>query len=365
MAVEDATDLSTAASDQERVDICILCQGSGLLHKGVLSDPCPLCGDQKPSLSGTQTSDDSSCAPASEVDLERAEQSGVEDADQIVKESSQQDQTSTIVKEDGTAITAPPGLGPPGVWIWPSDTAEVAEDTDATKPEADQDLNRMDWPMHPITSAEVEFVGKCAQHCFGADFIKMAITWITPHVYGKISMPAADLQLHLKPTANATFLAPLARLQVILARDQKVYQQHIFRMERSKDDTLMYMTCTKVSMATCWDVLKTGVCPRPHCTWEHPAPTLLNVSCAGQTLPKQHTPLTLPKQHQHTPLATLISRPKADPGSDKIESKDKAACQEQAVSSRSLETPAETLGQLNQIQFNFGAYDTDDSSDEM
>merc|ERR1712232_872755 len=60
-----------------------------------------------------------------------------------------------------------------------------------------------------------------------------------------------------------------------------MHRCQIFRMERSKDDAMLHFTCIHTTDITCWDMLKFGRCPRPGCTWAHPVPILISVSCAG------------------------------------------------------------------------------------
>lgn len=185
----------------------------------------------------------------------------------------------------------------------------------------------------------------------------MTVTWITP--FGQ-PMSAAEVQLHLKPNPKVDFLAPLARLQNILARDAQSHECCLFRMERSKDDTLMHVTCARVSHNTCWDIVKNGYCPRlGRCTWEHPLPVFVNVSVAGQ------------KSTQRTPLSTLLSKCKdqiRDHGAaDKtLLSKESPAFQPSGFPAESpaLQPSVPRTGQ-NQVVLNVGAYDElDDSSDE-
>jgi len=256
---------STAASDRERCTSCILCSGSGLLCVGLLKDPCPLCepegdiiGDERPeALSQSAVSDWPS-------EFEQADSSCSEVAIACVQ----------VVPKPATGMCAPPGIGPPGVWVWPEEADRVP---------SDDEENTVVWPAYPVDSVEVEFIGKVAQHCFGSDFLKMIVSWDEPWVQGESTMPKASVQLHLGPMAPVylDFLAPLSRLQSLLARDQACHQCQIFCMGLSKDFATMDLSCAMVTSATCWDVLKKGYCPRPGCTWPHPAPTLVNVSWTG------------------------------------------------------------------------------------
>merc|ERR1712023_314531 len=93
----------------------------------------------------------------------------------------------------------------------------------------------------------------------------------------------AIVQLHLEPMAPVylDFLAPLTRMQSVLVRDQAHHQCQIFHVNCSKDHVSMNISCARVSISTCWDVLKKGYCPRPGCTWEHPVPTVINVTWTG------------------------------------------------------------------------------------
>lgn len=332
---------STAASERERSDNCILCSGSGLLCVGLLSDPCPLC--EQGGLSIAEDINGSSASDGSE--LERAEATGTAEAsEQIGKEqedcgsgsddsNSKKDGPSVNIK-GGTAMTAPPGLGPPGIWLW--DDVNASKESDATKSDAKNGDIVVNWPETSSDSPEVEFVGKLAQVCFGSDFMKMTVSWSEPWVRGNLTLSTADLQLHLEPSALSNFLPPLARLQAVLSRDAGVHQCHIFRMDRSKDNCSLAINMAKVSTNTCWDVLKAGFCPREKCTWEHPAPTLLSVSCAGD--------------NGQPDLPTLMPEVRAAATSDQM-SKDAE--------------PFQPAG-LSNVQLNFAAFmdDSSDSSEE-
>jgi len=368
-SVEDAcqrSDMSTAASERSSSGVasgsCILCSGSGLLCVGLLSDPCPLCepageGDERPeaeALNGNTGSDGSSLgAPPSELD--RAEVIVVDESSEQNASGSEDTNSAndappgkvTAPPGLGKAMTAPPGLGPPGIWVWPHESDAPEGCTEATEPNPKEDDKPITWPETSVDSAEVEFLGRAAQCCFQADFLKMTVKWSEPFVKGDVSLATANVQLHLEPTAPVNFLAPLARLQAVLARDQEANQIQCFRMERSKDNSSMHITCAKVSASTCWDVLKKGFCPRPACTWEHPAPTLLNVTCAG-----------VPAVHR-TPLASLVSKPVVDAASEKIQSKDCPTFQP------AMEPMGMQHVQMNQFSLNFGAImSSDESSDE-
>jgi hypothetical protein len=296
--VSPRDDMSTAASERERSENCILCSGSGLLCESIMSDPCPLCepygdtsGDQRPeALSATGISDGSSHATGPS-DLERAEVvEGEEPSEQTDKDrldaiGQLKDAKLTmhvVCKEGCTAMTAPPGLGPPGIWVWPYESKEGRAGSDASDADSKREEDDMiNWPEESVDSAEVQFVGRVAQHCFGADFVKMAVSISETCVEGKLALLTANAQLHLEPTEPVHFLPPLARLQAVLARDQALHQCHIFRMDRAKDNASMHITCARVSTSTCWDILKNGHCPRPNCTWEHPAPAVMNITVVG------------------------------------------------------------------------------------
>jgi len=279
---------STAASD----DDCILCRGSGLLCMGLLKDPCPLCeaeGDTNVDagpmvLSYSAVSDGSTHdAPLSESDLANDSQSGADGFDCLAEVNT----GKQVVPKPAAALTctAPPGIGPPGVWVWPhvdknAQTENAVKDSDE---DHEEDMSSFDWPEHPLDSVEVLFIGKVAQSCFGSDFIKMTVTWDDPVVQGQLIMPKANVQLHLEPMAPVylDFLAPLTCLQSLLHRDQAYYQCQISCLSLAKDFTTMDLSCATVTSATCWDILKKGYCPRPACTWPHPVPTLVNVSWTG------------------------------------------------------------------------------------
>merc|ERR1711865_484715 len=168
-------------------------------------------------------------------------------------------------------------------------------------------------------SPEVEFVRKIAQLVFGPDFIKMTVSWSGQSAQGKTALPSASVQLHLEPIAFSSFLTPLTRIQAVMGRDQKTQQCHIYRMNRSKDGASLAMMCARVSVGTCWDVLKKGFCPRPSCLWEHPAPRHLNVCCVGgPEVPKPAFTTLMPKPFDsHTFLDKTATPFVADPILDK------------------------------------------------
>jgi len=212
----------------------------------------------------------------------------------------------------------------------------------------------------------VEFVGKAAQRCFGSDFIKMTVSWAEPWVQGESAQSIANVQLHVKPMVRINFLAPLASLQAVLARDQVVYKIQVFHMECANDNASIQITCTKVSPSTCWALLEKGSCQSPNCSWEHPVPTLLNVSLAGDHAVQQPTSAT--------------SDPVANTASDAILSKDAPVftppfgnfvpdSAKNTVSNTIFNKDAPvftpsvgTTGQPN-IQLNIGAYDFVGDSD--
>jgi len=327
-----------------------LCNGSGMLCVGLMSDPCPLCytpedendGDERPEA---QSSSSSHGAPPSDAGVSATEEA-IQDVvalDGCTECDASKALCINIVK--GTRMTAPPGLGPPGTWVWPYE-CELSDDEADPDTKAKSEHNAISWPQNPVNNCEVEFVGKAAQLCFGPDFVKMEVTWATPWVEAQTALSIVNVELDLKPNALASSASPLAKLQAVLARDQKFHECHISRMECSKDGASMHLTCTKVGIATCWDVLKLGFCPRSGCTWEHRSPTMLNVSCIG-----------VPTSTSDTPLPTLLM-PKAgvDVVPVKVQNKDNTFA---------FPLSAGTMGQqMNNFQLNFGAFesDSDDSS---
>jgi len=345
---------STAAFDHD----CILCRGSGLLCIDLLKDPCPLCNegdtivDERPmALSHSAVSDGSTHdAPPSESELveDCSHNGSIEVINNLRQLGNEEDSQSgaehfdcladvitgmQVVPKPAAALTctAPPGIGPPGVWVWPH-VEKNAETDNAVKDageDREEDVNPCDWPEQTVNSVEMEFIGKVAQDCFGSDFIKMSVTWDEPWIQGQSIMRKASVQLHLEPMAPVylDFLAPLARLQSLLHRDQAHYQCHISRMSLTKDFATMDLSCATVTAATCWDVLKNGYCPRPACTWSHPVPTLVNVSWTGG-------PEML--------FGTKEEKIQDGPGS--------------LFSMATVE--------MSNAQFNIGAYSSDDSSDD-
>jgi hypothetical protein len=244
---------------------------------------------------------------------------------------------------NGTAVSAPPGLGPPGVWVWPDDNKSKRTESDATaatEPENQQEASTISWPASSVDSVEVEFVGKSSQLCFGAEFIKMTVSWAEQWIREKMGMQIANLQLYLDADATSSPEASLSRLQAVLARDQIVHSCRVLNMQRSKENASMSITCSVVTVNTCWDVMKKGFCPRPGCTWQHPVPILLNVSIAGVS-------------GAEPPLATLLPKVAADAvNAEKLKSED------------DLPFAPNTASQQC-VQLNMDAFDETDSSDEM
>jgi len=337
---------STAASERERTESCILCSGSGLLCVGLLADACPLC-DAEPEADGCETLEpEAPCGKAmSEGSSGGASPSAAEHAQESKDNyfpSNEGDSCPQRVYErtkDSTKMTAPPGLGPPGIWVWPHDSKTGVAKSDA-EAESSDDANAISWPGSSVDCEEVEFVCRVAQGCFGHDFEKMKVTRVETKVEGKVALSIVNLQLHLDKKMPAHFLPPLARLQAMLARDQALHQCQIFRMDRSKDNSTVHLTCAKVTAGTCWDVTKKGFCPRPNCTWEHPASVVMQVSEVGGP------PIT---------SATTVK-------------------QNVAADSSSLKIPAKEVPPVNGTMnvnalnnLNFGAFDDlmSDSSEEM
>lgn len=284
---------STAASERERSESCILCSGSGLLCVGLLADACPLCDAEPEEPDGGETLEpEAPCGKAmSEVSSGGASPSEAERAPESKDDSLPIDEDDSCPQEaservyertkDSTKMTAPPGLGPPGIWVWPHESKTGLAESEESKEESKEDANTITWPGSSVDSEEVEFVGRVAQGCFGHDFEKMKVTRVETKVEGKVALSIVNMQLHLDAKMPAHFLPPLARLQAMLARDQTLHRCQIFRMDRSKDNSTVHLTCAKVSDKTCWDVTKKGFCPRPGCTWEHPASVVMQVSCVG------------------------------------------------------------------------------------
>lgn len=267
--------------------------------------------------------------------------------------------SSTTVSGAGIAkaMSAPPGIGPPGVWLWPdpqskphcgaSDASEAASNT-------------VSWPETSGDSPAVDFVGNSARLCFGTEFKKVTVSWAEPRVQGEQTLPVANVELHLEPTASIKFGPPLARLHLMLARDQALHQMRILRAECREDAESMRITCIRVSTKTCWDVLKSGACPRPNCTWEHPVPTLVNVSCAGCLAAPQLASATVVKSQ----TGAMKPEPVGDTISRTLLNKDAPVFAPSIESDMmtSKNVPAFT----SSIQLNIGAYDfMSDSSDEM
>jgi hypothetical protein len=281
---QDEISSSTAASERDALQNCIVCNGSGLLCVGLLSDPCPLC-DRPMESDSEHVADEpeklpcliqyasthsvalddettSSNALLTDEDIEMSKREGNASVQESLGE-----QTSTVQEPSKKVgvVTSPPGLGPPGTWIWP-ETKAASEDNESS--------NVIVWPDDsPINCFEVEFLGLVAKNCFGDAFENMSVSF--SGIEDK-----ADVELHLK---SARFGDPLALLQLALERETSFRGCgcHIFHMERSEDNgPSMHVSCSQVSKDTCWDVLKTGRCPRPTtCPWEHPVPFNLNVSC--------------------------------------------------------------------------------------
>merc|ERR1712216_382428 len=156
-------------------------------------------------MSATATSDGSMYdAPPSEIEQAESvggtepfeQRSKEEDCRSGVEETSCAEEaiSSVQVEPKSFAVTAPPGIGPPGVWVWPDDAKPCdVQDADA------EEQKLICWPCAPVNSVEVEFIGKVAQACFGADFKKMTVSWDEPMVQGDATMEKANVQLHLAP----------------------------------------------------------------------------------------------------------------------------------------------------------------------
>merc|ERR1712176_1628754 len=97
-------------------------------------------------------------------------------------------------------VTSPPGLGPPGTWIWPDSKTEVSKQT------CHESRNSFLWPDCAANCYEVEFLGIVAQSCFGEGFRKMMVSWVVEEC-------EADIALHLE-LGNRHSLTPLALLQL-------------------------------------------------------------------------------------------------------------------------------------------------------
>merc|ERR1712232_557753 len=159
---------------------------------GLLTDPCPLCepegetaGDERPELSSAIVASDGSTHDAPLSEIEQADSVGAtETLEQLGKEEdSRSGAEDTSCPDDsitGTqgvpkaatamTMTAPPGIGPPGVWVWPHpDGQPCHSETPAVQADCEEE-QEVSWPDDPVNSVEVEFIGKVAQLCFGSDF---------------------------------------------------------------------------------------------------------------------------------------------------------------------------------------------------
>jgi len=384
-----ASDLSsTAASELEgsssaddaNHQSCILCSGSGFLCVGRLSDPCPLCDpageateqDEKPEATSSKAVADGhkhDMPPTQAEDTDSFEV--VAHAEESQQEAAAQPKEAIaervhVVSAAGTALTAPPGIGPPGIWLWPKSSSKPRRtESDATASDSNADT----VSESHVDSPEVEFLRKIAVLVFGPDFIKMTVSWSGQSVQGEAALPSANVQLHLEPIAFTSFLTPLTRFQAVLARDQMLHQCHIFRIDRAIDGDSMAMMCAKVSVGTCWDVLKKGFCPRPSCLWEHPPPRRLNVCCVGgPAVPQPALATLMPKPFDSHTVLDKTAKPFV--GDTVLNAKAKPFVAEtvfdetQAQKCTALPPSCRPNDQL--ICMNLGAYDfMSDSSDEM
>jgi hypothetical protein len=292
---------TTSASEQDELFNCVLCGGSGLLCAGQFADPCPLC-EQKAESDSDQPSD--RVGYQSVIDFHETSVHGgpglQSDADAGNSDFATEDQVSLRGVEESTAPQAqethnktvstpappgapPPGLGPPGTWIWP--------DADSKKTTGAETLDcKPCCPELPTICQEVDFVSKVALSYFGTDFKKMDVAWKKASVQGKLILPHACVELHLKRVLFTNLMPPLWQLERALESDQKVHGCQIFRMERSTDKTLLHFTCIHVTADTCWDMLKGGRCPRSNtCPWAHPVPILLSVSCVDEQTAEENS----------------------------------------------------------------------------
>jgi len=337
---------STAASERERSESCILCSGSGLLCVGLLADACPLCDGEPEEADVVETLEpEAPCGKAmSEGSSGGASQSEAECAPESKDDSCPQEASERVYErtKDSTKMTAPPGLGPPGIWVWPHESKTGLAESDA-EAGSKEDADTVSWPGSSVDSEEVEFVGRVAQGCFGHDFEKMNVTRVETKVEGKVALSIVNMQLHLDPKMPAHFLPPLARLQAMLARDQTLHRCQIFRMDRSKDNSTVHLTCAKVTAGTCWDVTKKGFCPRPGCTWEHPASVVMQVSVVGGS-----------------PITSVVSE---KPNLDADTSSDSSA----KIPAKEVPPASGTMNGNALNNLNFGAFDDlmSDTSEEM
>lgn len=353
----------SASADDANHQSCILCSGSGFLCMGLLSDPCPLCApageateqDEKPEATSSKaTIDDGKheIPPTHAEDTDAFEVVGHAENGQQEAAAQPKDAIAErvhVVSAAGTALSAPPGIGPPGIWIWPKSSSKPRRtESDATASDSNADTVSETHNDSP----ELEFVRKIAQLVFGPDFIKMTVSWSAPIAQGETALPTASVQLHLEPIAFTSFLTPLTRFQAVLARDQLLHQCHIFRIDRTRDGDSMAMMCAKVSVGTCWDVLKKGFCPRPSCLWEHPPPRRLNVCCVGGPA------VPLPA------LATLM--PKPFDSNTVLDKTGKPFVADTVLNADAKPFVSDGRPNDQLICMNLGAYDfMSDSSDEM
>lgn len=320
-----------------------------MLASGLLTDLCPLCGSERAedekqeALSSTASSGNGGGESLQSEDM--CEGLTRTSRDNSVCEIGESVRTNP---KEGKAISAPPGIGPPGIWFWPADadppggkTAPDDRTPDGAGSDTPGEEHTFSWPESYSNSPAVEFVCHVAQYCFEASFMSMNVSFAQPDEEGQTT---ANLELHLRQAAMVSSMPPMARLQAVLARDHRMHQFHIFSMDRSIDNSSLRLSCAQVSADTCWDALKPAGCWRgSSCPWEHPVPTVVHVQCAGD-----HAALP-------TPLATLMPKVPFDPTtSDVIMNKGR-------IPATTVEV---NMVELNHQQLNIHAYDDDYESDD-
>jgi len=159
----------------------ILCGGSRLLCEGLSLDPCPLCddvaADDMPEVSSSTAEALSSTGSDHDApsELECTDGGTFEDCSDATgagkpRHGAEESLQASCASCEGTVITAPPGIGPPGTWLWP----HASTSTDVTDATGENSASR---PESSVNSREVERVKELTKLCFGSDLIRTTVTW--------------------------------------------------------------------------------------------------------------------------------------------------------------------------------------------
>eukprot|EP00930_Biecheleria_cincta_P088054 TRINITY_DN7728_c0_g1_i1.p1 TRINITY_DN7728_c0_g1~~TRINITY_DN7728_c0_g1_i1.p1 ORF type:complete len:522 (+),score=93.54 TRINITY_DN7728_c0_g1_i1:41-1606(+) len=139
-------------------------------------------------------------------------------------------------------------------------------------------LERADDSNVTVMPKEVQLISEVSQQTFAGDFESASVS----HTAGMTGIPLVILRLSLSAAARGNALAPLARLQSVLGWELPARQCQVFQLGRSRDNSVLSITCAQVSEDTCWDIANFGRCPRVDngivCRWHHPLPVMVFIT---------------------------------------------------------------------------------------